>query len=239
MANSTASGMAPLAHLAMYKVCTDDCLLSDILAGMHAAIKDGVNMMSLSLGGDQLPFHEDSMAIGALNAMQKGIFVTSSSCLPRQRWCVEGSLDHIDVKGKVVVCDVGNIDNTVKGQVVKDAGGAAMIIANYIICGASIAAEAHVLPASFVGYKEGDEIKKGPNSQSPGILKPDIIGPGVDILAASVDHQKGTKAAFNVVRGTSMACPHLAGIAALIKSVHPEWSPAAIMTTASQVTIDQ
>ncbi|KAJ0779956.1 putative cucumisin [Helianthus annuus] len=340
MANGTASGMAPLAHLAMYKVCTDDCLLSDILAGMDAAIKDGVNVMSLSLGGDQLPFHEDSMAIGAFNAMQKGIFVSfaagnegplDSSLSNEAPWmltvgastidrrittsvllgnkkifygeslyqpkgfdhklrplvypgkdgdllaalCVEGSLDHIDVKGKVVVCDVGNIDNTVKGQVVKDAGGAAMIIANYILCGASIAAEAHVLPASFVGYKEGDEIKKylnstssptatilfkgtvagaktdpevsyfssrGPNSQSPGILKPDIVGPGVDILAAwneSVDHQKGAKAAFNVVRGTSMACPHLAGIAALIKSVHPEWSPAAIksaiMTTASQV----
>ncbi|KAF5801962.1 putative cucumisin [Helianthus annuus] len=76
MANGTASGMAPLAHLAMYKVCTDDCLLSDILAGMDAAIKDGVNVMSLSLGGDQLPFHEDSMAIGAFNAMQKGIFVS-------------------------------------------------------------------------------------------------------------------------------------------------------------------
>ncbi|KAJ0428126.1 putative cucumisin [Helianthus annuus] len=83
---------------------------------------------------------------------------------------------------------------------------------------------------------------RGPNRASPGILKPDITGPGVDILAAwnvKVDKLTQSNATFFVIRGTSMSCPHLAGIMALLKSAHPEWSPAAIksaiMTTASQV----
>lgn len=82
---------------------------------------------------------------------------------------------------------------------------------------------------------------RGPSLVSPGILKPDIIGPGVNILAAwpvSLDNLKNEVAPFNIISGTSMSCPHLAGIAALLKSVHPDWSPAAIksaiMTSASQ-----
>lgn len=85
---------------------------------------------------------------------------------------------------------------------------------------------------------------RGPSFVSPGILKPDIVGPGVNILAAwsdSVEKNTNTKANFNIISGTSMSCPHLSGVAALIKSAHPGWSPAAIksaiMTTAYQLNL--
>lgn len=74
---------------------------------------------------------------------------------------------------------------------------------------------------------------RGPSTEAPHILKPDIIGPGLNILAAwpsQVGESTAADAAstFNVISGTSMAAPHLSGITALLKSLHPEWSPAAI-----------
>ncbi|XP_059308260.1 subtilisin-like protease [Lycium ferocissimum] len=85
---------------------------------------------------------------------------------------------------------------------------------------------------------------RGPNLASRGILKPDIIGPGVNILAAwptSMENNKNTKFTFNIISGTSMSCPHLSGVAALLKSAHPTWSPAAIksaiMTTADTTNL--
>ncbi|CAA7034611.1 unnamed protein product [Microthlaspi erraticum] len=84
---------------------------------------------------------------------------------------------------------------------------------------------------------------RGPNSITPNILKPDLIAPGVNILAGWTGAEGPTGLAsdsrrveFNIISGTSMSCPHVSGLAALLKSVHPEWSPAAIrsalMTTA-------
>ncbi|XP_030511920.2 subtilisin-like protease 4 [Rhodamnia argentea] len=87
---------------------------------------------------------------------------------------------------------------------------------------------------------------RGPSWVSPGILKPDIIGPGLNILAAwpfPVRNDTEAKYYFNILAGTSMSCPHLSGIAALIKRVHLDWSPAAIksaiMTSAKQLNIAQ
>ncbi|KAL8556424.1 hypothetical protein ACS0TY_004026 [Phlomoides rotata] len=87
---------------------------------------------------------------------------------------------------------------------------------------------------------------RGPNGLNPEILKPDLIAPGVNILAAWTDAVGPTgldsdtrKSEFNILSGTSMACPHVSGAAALLKSAHPDWSPAAIksaiMTTASLI----
>lgn len=83
---------------------------------------------------------------------------------------------------------------------------------------------------------------RGPNFPAPDVLKPDITGPGVNILAAWNDASPSglegddRKTAFNIISGTSMSCPHLSGVAAYIMARRPEWSVAAIksaiMTTA-------
>ena len=93
------------------------------------------------------------------------------------------------------------------------------------------------------GAKYGDIMaqssSRGPNStaSTQKIIKPDIIGPGVDILAAVADDGDPSNGPdFDVYNGTSMASPHLAGAAALLIQAHPEWSPAevqsALMSTA-------
>ncbi|XP_064987550.1 subtilisin-like protease 4 [Musa acuminata AAA Group] len=177
--------------------------------------------------------------------------------------CINGTLDGVDVRGKMVLCQLGVIDSVQMSEVVKKAGGAGMIVMNYPVDGYTIIADDHVLPTSVVPYAYGLEIQayinststpianiiyhgtvmrrphspdvasfssRGPSQITPGILKPDIIGPGVDILAG------WNSQAFALISGTSMSCPHLSGIAALIKKAHPGWSPAAIksaiMTTA-------
>uniref|UniRef100_A0A1D1XBY5 Subtilisin-like protease SDD1 n=1 Tax=Anthurium amnicola TaxID=1678845 RepID=A0A1D1XBY5_9ARAE len=82
---------------------------------------------------------------------------------------------------------------------------------------------------------------RGPSSLSPFVLKPDIAAPGVNILAswspASLPPAGMAPLIVKIESGTSMACPHISGIIALLKSVHPDWSPAALksalVTTAS------
>lgn len=51
-------------------------------------------------------------------------------------------------------------------------------------------------------------------------LKPDITAPGGSILSAALGTGTG---AFNL-SGTSMAAPHIAGVAALLRQLHPDWS---------------
>lgn len=69
---------------------------------------------------------------------------------------------------------------------------------------------------------------RGLNSRSPSILKPDIIGPRLNILTAWPTSVKNINSTFNIISGTSMYCPHLNGIVALLKIAHPNWSSVAI-----------
>jgi len=79
-ANGTAAGVAPWAHLAIYQVCSDfGCSESSILAAMDTAVEDGVDVLSLSLGGGSSPFYADGIAVGAFGAIQNGVFVSCSA----------------------------------------------------------------------------------------------------------------------------------------------------------------
>ncbi|KAL4188136.1 hypothetical protein AMTRI_Chr09g42600 [Amborella trichopoda] len=330
-AKGTARGMAPHAHLAVYKVCVlGNCMDSDILAGLDQAVQDGVDVVSISLGGDSRPFYEDAIAIGAFSAIQKGVFVscaagnngpdhyTLSSDAPWLLTVGASTLDRAiranpklensetflgeslfqpkdfketplplvfpgkdgdfikaqceelttkEISGKVVLCEraLGS-DMVMEGEVVLKMGGAAMILMNDERNAYALMASRHILPAAHVSFADGNKIKayinstknptarilfngtvfgdtaapvvavfssRGPSLQSPGILKPDIIGPGMEILAGwplnmSLSEHDTKPTAFNMISGTSMSTPHLSGLAAMLKSSHPEWSPAAI-----------
>jgi subtilisin family serine protease len=343
----TARGVAPGAHIAVYKVCWfNGCYSSDILAGIDDAISDGVDVLSLSLGGFPLPLFEDSIAIGSFRAVEKGVTVICAagnngpsamsvaneapwvttvgastmdrrfpaivrlgngemlygeSMYPGNRfsknaekrldliyegggsqgaeYCLKDSLSRMRVQGKMVVCDRGINGRSEKGEAVREAGGAAMVLANAEINQDEDSVDVHVLPSTVIGYEESVQLKKyinsstrqiarfiyggtkvsqsrapavalfsarGPSATIPSVLKPDVIAPGVNIIAAwpaslgpTGLQEDQRRSNFTVLSGTSMSCPHVSGVAALVRSVHPEWSPAAIrsamMTTADVV----
>ncbi|KAL6004711.1 hypothetical protein ACLOJK_005266 [Asimina triloba] len=345
-AMGTARGMAPRARVAAYKVCwAGGCFSSDILSAVDRAVVDGVDVLSISLGGGVASYYRDSLSVAAFGAMEMGVFVScsagnggpepvsltnvspwittvgastmdrdfpsavklgsgrvlsgvslyrgrrslpagkqyslvhmggnSSSPDPRAL-CLEGTLDPHVVAGKIVICDRGISPRVQKGQVVKDAGGIGMVLVNTAANGEELVADSHLLPAVAVGEMAGKFIKRyvltaprptatltfagtklgvrpspviaafssrGPNYLTPEVLKPDIVAPGVNVLAAWSGIESPSSLAsdprrvkFNILSGTSMSCPHVSGIAALLKARHPGWSPAAIksalMTTA-------
>lgn len=84
---------------------------------------------------------------------------------------------------------------------------------------------------------------RGPSLSEPDFLKPDVTAPGVDILAGHTrDVANGLRGQdFQYLSGTSMSAPEAAGVAALLKQAHPDWTPGALksamMTTTYQSVV--
>jgi len=82
-------------------------------------------------------------------------------------------------------------------------------------------------------YRQAATFSSGGPRNGDSATKPDVTAPGVSIVSTLVGG--GTRGTTN--SGTSMASPHVAGVAALVRATNPTWTPlqvkAAIMNTAS------
>ena len=181
--------------------------------------------------------------------------------------CNPGALDPAVVTGKIVVCDRGVIARVAKSAAVAEAGGIGMIHAN--TGPNSINADLHAVPTVHVDDVDGAVIRayaqtagatatlaggdlqtaeapfvasfssRGPLQASSDLLKPDIMAPGQDILAAVSPIGYGGDD-YSFLSGTSMSSPHIAGLAAVVTQAHPDWTPAmiksALMTSSTTLT---
>ena len=79
---------------------------------------------------------------------------------------------------------------------------------------------------------------RGPNPAAPGVLKPDISAPGVDILAATHTTNPAAGPEYGLLSGTSMSSPHVAGAAALVRALQPGWTPGQVQSALMTTTVD-
>ena len=67
-------------RIAADKVCwVGGCFITHIFKAIDKAVADGINVLSMSLGGGIAPYYRDSISLGAFRAMQRGIFVSCSA----------------------------------------------------------------------------------------------------------------------------------------------------------------
>ena len=184
------------------------------------------------------------------------------------RRCEIDSLDAAAVQDAVVVCERGVNARVDKSTTVAGAGGVGMVLAN--TGPDSVDGDVHAVPTVHLDADAGAAVTAyvraaGPDARLalvpaggrdvttpdvapfssrgpvPGgdLLKPDLTAPGVAVPGA-VAPPASSGRLWDLLSGTSVSTAHVAGLAALVRGVHPSWSPSAVksamMTTAYDTT---
>nr|KJB21605.1 hypothetical protein B456_004G002500 [Gossypium raimondii] len=232
---------------------TDRLFVDKVVLGNGWKTLTGFSVNSFSLNRTKVP-------------LVYGLQITSSCDEAHARACYSYCLNKTLVKNKIVLCDVMNGVNAAydagalglitKYQVenvsfVVPLSAITLSSKDYDLVisyhNSTKEPKAEILRSETIKDKFAPIVasfsSRGPNAFVPDILKPDISAPGVDILAAyspvaspSTTTTDPRRVKYNIISGTSMSCPHVAGVAAYVKTFHPHWSPSAVksalMTTA-------
>jgi subtilisin family serine protease len=185
------SGIAPRAYLGNYKALTTPSQFGangnspELAAAVEAAVRDGMDVVNLSLGEPEIEPSRD-LVVRALNrAADAGVV----SAVAAGNDFAEFGLGSVGSPGSATKAITAGASTGGHGSIETDA------------------------PADYSSA--------GPTPYSLQ-FKPDVTAPGSDVASA---YPGG---GFGELSGTSMAAPHVAGAAALLRQRHPEWSPAEI-----------
>lgn len=164
---------------------------------------------------------------------------------------VTTDLQQLQGHDKILITERSDIPFAQLAIEAEQQGAAALLIANKEPGLFQGAVEADVsIPVAAISKEDGDWLTDHPgylllehepvsdtitdfSSRGPvtvnWAIKPEIVAPGAEIVSTVPE-------GYQALSGTSMAAPHVAGILALIKEAHPDWTPAqlkaALLTTA-------
>ncbi|XWS28595.1 hypothetical protein CRYUN_Cryun25bG0083900 [Craigia yunnanensis] len=204
--------------------------------------------------------------------LTSGVKATKKGANDYKSYCLPETLDENKVKEKIVYCSPDD-----RSSIIKDMGGIGIIIGcqpanldaglSFVAPAACVSFEVGESIKKYINSTKNPQAvilkskevnasapfvaafsSRGPYNYARSILKPDIVAPGVSIIAgytklASMTGARGDNRfnVYHILSGTSMACPHATAAAAYVKSFHPEWSPSAIksalMTTTSEMKV--
>jgi subtilisin family serine protease len=198
--------------------------------------------LGCSLVGDASPFPAGSLT-GKIALIERGICNFSEKVFNAQRGGATAAFIYNSAAGGDTLMPMGPgvhaADVTVPSWFLRRTDGLNMVSFANAHPGA---AEAKFDYAPHTAPNSGDVMasfsSRGPSQDK--LIKPDVAAPGVDVLSSGYGGgaYPGPFTGFGAVSGTSMATPHVAGSAALLKQLHPSWTPAqiksALMTTATE-----